>query len=165
MELKFSDFNLGDRKNYSMFPPYRYLRRMKGKKSRIIRQPWTMNLAESTIMNVMKIPHFIRHQEFNMCVKILLSCYHGSYLWLDRHITIDPTLIHRIIGLSMQGPDPQEFYPGKATDCALAQWIKDTYGNIEKGTRGYKVASIHNGAVRLMIQLITGKIVRKNRPT
>jgi hypothetical protein len=44
-------------------------------------------------------------------------------------------LINQIMGLSMQGPDPQEFYPGKSMDRALAQWIKDTYGDVEKGTR------------------------------
>jgi hypothetical protein len=132
---------------------------------KIIPQPWTMNLAQSTILNVMKIPHFGRHQEVNMCVKLLLSCYHGGYLWLDRCIIVDPTLIHRITGLSMQGPDPQDFYPGKAADCALAQRIKDTYGDVEKGMRGYKVASIQNDAVHLACQLITGNLVRKNRPT
>jgi hypothetical protein len=44
------------------------------------------------------------------------------------------------------------------------QKIKDTYGDVEKGKRGYKVASIQNGAVRLAYQLIIGKLVRKNRP-
>jgi hypothetical protein len=34
----------------------------------------------------------------------------------------------------MQGPDPQDFYLGKAMDRALAQKIKDTYGDVEKGT-------------------------------
>jgi hypothetical protein len=80
-------------------------------------------------------------------------------------ITVDPTLIHRITGLSMQGPDPQEFYPGKVVDRALAQKIKDTYGDVEKGMRGYKVASIQSGAVCLSCQMIAGKLVRKNRPT
>jgi hypothetical protein len=36
---------------------------------------------------------------------------------------------------------------------------------VEKGKRGYKVASIQNGAVCLACQLIIGKLVRKNRPT
>ena len=104
--LKFNEFNLGDHKNHSMLAPHRYLTRMKGKNLRIIPQPWIMNLAQSTILNVMKIPHFGRHQEVNVCVKLLLLCYHGEYLWLDRLITVDPTLIHRITKLSMQGPDP-----------------------------------------------------------
>jgi hypothetical protein len=163
--LKSSDFNLGDCKNYSTLAPFKYLIKTKGKNSKIIPQPWTMNLVQSTLLNVMKIPHFGRHQEVNTRVKLLLSCYHGSYLWLYCHITVDPMLIHRIIGLSMQGPDLQEFYPRKATDCALAQKIKDTYNNVETGTRGYKVASIQNGAVCLACQLIAGKLVRNNRPT
>jgi hypothetical protein len=96
MTLKFSDFNLGDRKNHNMLAPHMYLTRMKGKNSRIIPQPWTMNLAQSIILNVMKIPHFGRHQEVNACVKILLSCYHDDYLWLDKCITVDPTLIHSV---------------------------------------------------------------------
>jgi hypothetical protein len=93
-----------------------------------------MDLMQSTLLNVMKIPHFGRHQEVNACVKMLLSCYHGGYLWLNHRITIDPMLINQIIGLSMQGPDPQEFYPGKSMDHTLAQRIKETYGNVEKGT-------------------------------
>jgi hypothetical protein len=64
----------------------------------------------------------------------------------------------------MQGPDPQDFYPGKVADCALVQRIKDTYGDVEKGKWSYKVASIQNGAVLLAFQLIVGKLVRKNRP-
>jgi hypothetical protein len=118
--LKNNDFNLGDRKNYAMLAPHRYLMKTTGKKPRIVAQSWIKELAQSTILNVMKIPHFGRHQEVNACVKLLLSCYHGGYLWLDRWITVDLTLIHLIIGLSMQGPDPQQFYPGKASDRSLA---------------------------------------------
>jgi hypothetical protein len=43
--LNFSDFNLGDHKNHSMLAPYKYLTRTKGKNSKIIPQPWTMNLT------------------------------------------------------------------------------------------------------------------------
>jgi hypothetical protein len=133
MTLNISDFNLGDRKNFSMLTPHKYLTRMKGKKSRIIPQPWTMDLAQSTILNVMKIPHFGRHQEVNLCVGIFLMSFHGGYMWLYRGITIDPVMIHRISGLSMQGPNPQDFYPVKVVDRALAQKIKDTYSDVEKG--------------------------------
>jgi hypothetical protein len=43
--LKFSDFNLGDRKVYNMLSPYKYLTRTKGKNSKIVPQQWTMNLT------------------------------------------------------------------------------------------------------------------------
>jgi hypothetical protein len=82
MTLKIGDFNLGDCKNYGMLSPHNYLTKTMGKKSKIIHQPWTMDIARSTILNVMKIPHFGRHQGVNACVKILLSCYHGGYVWL-----------------------------------------------------------------------------------
>jgi hypothetical protein len=65
----------------------------------------------------------------------------------------------------VKGPDPQQFYPGKVVDRSLAQRIKEAYGEVEKGKRGYKVASIQDGAVRLACQLLAGKLVRKNHPT
>lgn len=78
---------------------------------------------------------------------------------------MDLVLIHMIIGLSMQGPDPQQLYRGKVAYRSLAQRIKETYDDAEKGKRGYKVASIQDGTVCLACQLIAGKLVRKNRPT
>jgi hypothetical protein len=104
--LKFSDFNLGDHKVYNMLAPHKYLTITKGKNPKIVPQQWTHNLLQSTLLNVMKIPHFGRHQEVNACVRLLLSCYHGGYLCLDRRITMDLILINRITGISMQGPDP-----------------------------------------------------------
>jgi hypothetical protein len=123
--------------------------KMIGKKPKIVSQPWIKEITRSMILNVMKIPHFGRHQEVNSCIKLLLSCYHGRYLWLDRCVTMDPALIHLVTGLSMQGPDPQQLYPGKAADSSLAQCIKEDYDDVEKGKSGYKVASIQDGAVHL----------------
>jgi hypothetical protein len=47
--LKFNDFNLGDKKAYSMLAPHKYLTKTKGKNSKIIPQSWTQNLCS---------PHF-----------------------------------------------------------------------------------------------------------
>jgi hypothetical protein len=146
-----------------MLAPHKYLMMKKGKNSKIVPQQWTMNLTQSTLLNVMKIPHFGRHQEVNACVKLLLVSYHGGYLWLNQHITIDPAMINQITGLSMQGPDPQDYYPGKTTDHTLSQNIKEAYGNVEKGMQGYKVTSIDSGTVCLTCHMIVGKLVRKNR--
>jgi hypothetical protein len=118
--LKFCDFNLGDRKVYNMLAPYKYLMRTKGNNSKLIPQQWTMNLTQSTLLNIMKIPHFGKHKEVNACVKLLLASYHREYLWLECHIVVDMTLINRITGISMQGPDPHEYYPRKTANCTLA---------------------------------------------
>jgi hypothetical protein len=78
---------------------------------------------------------------------------------------MDLALIHRIMGLSVKAPNPRQFYLGKASDRSLVQRIKEAYGEVEKGKRGYKVASIQYGAVCLPFQLLVGNIVRKNCPT
>jgi hypothetical protein len=103
-----------------MLTLYNYLIRTKGKNSKLIPQQWMMNLVQSTFLNVMKVRHFGRHQEVNDCVQLLLASYHEGYLWLDHRITVDLTLINRITRLSMQGPDPHEYYPGKTADLSLA---------------------------------------------
>jgi hypothetical protein len=50
-------------------------------------------------------------------------------------------------------------------NCSLAQLIKEAYGEVEKGKKGYKVASIQDGLVHLACQLLADKLVRKNYPT
>jgi hypothetical protein len=44
-DLKISDFNLGDRKNYAMLAPHRYLMKMTGKKPKIVPQPWIKEIV------------------------------------------------------------------------------------------------------------------------
>jgi hypothetical protein len=78
--LNFCDFNLGDWKAYIMLASHKYLTMTKGKNSKIVPQQWKMNLTQSTLLNVMEIPHFGRHQEVNASVKFLLAIYHGGYL-------------------------------------------------------------------------------------
>jgi hypothetical protein len=43
--LKNNDFNLGDRKNYAMLAPHRYLMKTTGKKPHIVSQPWIKELT------------------------------------------------------------------------------------------------------------------------
>jgi hypothetical protein len=112
---------VGDRKNYALLTLHKYLKKTTRKKSEIVPQPWTKDIVRSTILNVMNIPHFERHKEVNACIKLLLSCFHGGYLWLDKCVIVDLMLIHMITELSMQGPDPHKFYPWKAADRALTQ--------------------------------------------
>jgi hypothetical protein len=63
-----------------MLAPHRNLMKTTGKKPKIVPQPWIKDIVILTILNVMNIPQFDRHQEVNVCVKILFSCYHGGYL-------------------------------------------------------------------------------------
>jgi hypothetical protein len=108
-----------------MLAPHRYLTKSTGKNPHLVSHPWIKGFAHSTMLNVMKIPHFGRHQEVNAYIKLLLSCYQGGYLCLDRRITVDMVLIHQFIGLSVKGLDPQLFYPGNDSNRSLEQHIKE----------------------------------------
>jgi hypothetical protein len=55
--LKISDFNLGDRNNYEILAPHRYLLKTIGNKPKIVPQSWIKELTRSMILNMMKIPH------------------------------------------------------------------------------------------------------------
>jgi hypothetical protein len=59
--LKNNDFNRGDRKNYAMLMPQRYLKKMNGKKPRIVSQPRIKEIVQSTILNMMNTPPFGQH--------------------------------------------------------------------------------------------------------
>lgn len=59
-------------------------------------QQWALGLEGSGITNFLDVPHFGRGAQINQCVKILLSYVHDGYLWLDRKVSIDTQLIHKI---------------------------------------------------------------------
>jgi hypothetical protein len=67
--LNISEFNLSNKNNYVMLAPHRYLAKMTGKKPNIVPQPWIKEITILKILNIMKIPHFDRHQEVKTCVK------------------------------------------------------------------------------------------------
>jgi hypothetical protein len=60
---------------------------------------WARGLERAGLLNLFDIPHFGHNNKVNACVKLLLSCMHGGYMWMDRPISIDMDLIARIIGL------------------------------------------------------------------
>jgi hypothetical protein len=45
------------------------------------------------ILNLLDILNFGRSTKINICVKLLLSCVHGGFLWLYRLVSIDTELI------------------------------------------------------------------------
>ena len=51
-----------------------------------------------------------------MVVKVLLSCDHEGYLWLDKKIDLNVDVIHWITRLSKVGIDPFVHFIGKNLD-------------------------------------------------
>lgn len=57
-------------------------------------QGWIEKLTPSGLLNLLCIPHFARNLELNVVVKVLLSCVHDDYLWLDHKIDVNVDVIH-----------------------------------------------------------------------
>ena len=112
-----------DPEKFPQFQPDQYLIRQIDpitQVKKIIPKDWISNLAPSGLLKLMKIPHFGRSPEVNAVVKLLLSCVHDGYLWLESKINLNIDLIHRITGLNKIGDDPSVHFIGKKTDHKLA---------------------------------------------
>jgi hypothetical protein len=44
---------------------------------------WIVSLYNSGIMNLLEIPHFDRGRDVNACVKQILECINGGFLWME----------------------------------------------------------------------------------
>ena len=127
-------------------------------------QEWIEKLAPSGLLNLLRIPHFGRSPKLNAVVKVLLSCVHEGYLWLDRKIKLNVDVIHRIYGLSKVGRDQGVHLVGKSLDQKLATMIMKE-NNVTKGMRAYDSIDIQDQALQFMVQLLVGQVLRKCRPS
>ena len=99
-----------------------------------------------------------------MVVKQLLGLVHDGHLWIgSQKIDIDGELIHRIIGLLKEGPDPGIEFVGKHEDMKLAQHMKERF-RLTKGKRGYQTSTIQHQNIRFAAELLACKLMRKCRP-
>ena len=89
------------------------------------------------------MPHFGCTTEVDACVKQLLVCFHGGFLWHDRKILVDIELIASITGLPLAGVDLASFFTGKDKDTTLVKIMKEKY-NLLRDTRGFNISSINN---------------------
>jgi hypothetical protein len=63
-------------------------------------------LANTSILNLLEIPHCGRGKEARNCVKKFMVVLHGGLLWLEDLISIDIELIPFITGLPTMGESP-----------------------------------------------------------
>ena len=78
---------------------------------------------------MLNVPHFGRSTQVTMVVKQLLALVHDGNLWIgNQKITINGELIHWIMGLLKEGPDPSIYFMGKHEDAKLAHSMKERFG-------------------------------------
>ena len=78
---------------------------------------------------MLDVPHFGRSTQVTVVVKQLLELVHDGYLWIrNQKITINKELIHQIIGLPKEGPNPSIEFLGKHEDMKLSHSMKERFG-------------------------------------
>jgi hypothetical protein len=125
-----SDHDIIDEKKFPKLAPSKYLKRYISQETKmVVIEPeiWETRLQKAGILNLFDIPHFGRSPKINACVKMLLSCMHGGYLWLDKPVSIDTDLIMCIIDLPSQGEDPSLLFFDKKNEKALSESMKEKF--------------------------------------
>lgn len=147
--FKYQDYNLQDQEKFSQFWADQYM----SKRDDLITQDevlapqeWIEKLAPSGLLNLQRIPHFTRSPELNAIVKVLLSCVHDGYFWLDQKIDLNVDVIHQIIRLIKVGVDPYVRFVDKNLGQKLSAKLTKEH-NLSKGTRAYDVLDFQDQAL------------------
>ena len=113
-------------------------------------QEWIERITSYGLLNLLRIPHFSQSPELNAVVKVLLSCVHDGYFWLDRKIDLNVDVIHRITGLSKVGADPSAHFVGKNLDQKLVVKLTKEF-KLSKGTRAYDATNLQDQSLRFIV--------------
>ena len=120
-------------------------------------------LALLGLLNFLCIPHFGWSPELNAVVKVLRSCVHDGYFWLNRKIDFNVDAIHCITGLRKVVANPSMHFIGNNLDQKLGTKLTKKF-NLSKGTKAYDVANIQDQTLRFTVQLLAGWVLRKCLP-
>ena len=85
----------------------------------LVPMDWAQCLENPGILSLLYMSHFSNTTEVNTCMKKLLVCFHGGYLWFNNHIFVDVDLIAIISGFPKARVDPTPFFAGKEQDKIL----------------------------------------------
>ena len=139
--------------------PYVSMVVVKGGMIEHIPKDWASRIARAELLGLINMPHFGRPTEVNACVKQLLACFHGRYLWLDESVVVTMELISAITRLPKDGPDPSQYIRGKDNDKKLAMTLKKRYA-LEHDERAYRIDSINDRAICIDAKILARKVPR-----
>ena len=144
LNLKYEDYNLQDREKFPQFQADQYMCKRVDTITQaevLAPQEWIEKLAPSGLLNLLRTPHFGQSLALNTVKKVLLSCVHDGYFWLDKKIDLNVDVFHCITGLSKVGVDPSMHFVSKNLNRKLFAKLTKEH-NLSKGTRSYNAADI-----------------------
>jgi hypothetical protein len=104
---------------------------------------WILGLYNTSIVNLLHIPHFGRGKHINGCVKKRLERVHGGILWMDRpgHINVD--LIATITRIPMDGEKSEKYLEDKTKAKSISDEIEEKYG-VKRGNMRIGISDIND---------------------
>ena len=159
--MKFEDWDLTGREKFSHLETEN-LMKQNTEGTVITLEPWNWLciVEKAGLLHLLLIPHFHCTPITIFLIRQLLFLAHDGYLWLEEPIPIMADLTHHISRLPCKGKDPATIAKGKGINLALAEAMKGKY-KLEKKKRGYSISSIKEKGVRVVTQLLVGKVMRK----
>jgi hypothetical protein len=102
-----------------------------------------------------------RSVEINICVKLLLSCIHGGFLWLDREVSIDTHLIACDYRISISRGRPSTIVHRQDAGKILSRKNEGKIWHIQRSAQTRHHASINDDTIRFVTQVLACKLLRK----
>jgi hypothetical protein len=130
LALKYTDDDITNENKFPKLVPNKFLMKFISPKTHmIIIKPhvWDRGFQKEGLLNLFNIMHFGWSQEINACVKMILSCVHEGYMWLDKTISIYNNLIVHITSLSSQGKDLTSLVFDKNNEKYLTESMKEKF--------------------------------------
>lgn len=121
---------------------------------------WVKGVDKAGLLNMLWVLHY-NHTPITMVViKQLLCLVHHGCLWLEEPLPIIDMLIHRITQLSYSGKNLAMAFGEKTGERDLVEAMKDKF-KLTKKPCGYTITSITDRMMKVAMQILVGKIMRK----
>ena len=124
---------------------------------KIVPVSWVRRVVGSGLLNLLRMPHLIHYNVRNCLVRQFLALVHDGCFWIKDRIPIDVVLIHRIIGLPMEGPNPLECI-GKKYEGKTVKYVQQKY-HVEKNIHSFMIKTISYPTTQLGTMLLACKMM------
>lgn len=123
---------------------------------------WLKGVDKIGVLNLLWVPHYNHAPIMMIVIKKQLCLVHDGCLWIEEMIPITKMMIHRIMRLPHSGENPAMEFGKKASEHVVVEAMKEKF-KIVKKPHGYTITIICDLAVKVVTQILVGKVMRKFR--
>lgn len=123
---------------------------------------WLRSIDKARLLNLLWVLHYNCTPITMVVIKQLLCLVHDGFLCLEEPIPITDMVIHKITRLPYTRENLAMEFGKKAGEYVLAEAMKEKLKLVKK-LRDYVISSIYEPTVKVVTQLLEGKVMRKGR--